>query len=135
MMETTRCGLWRERGRTVAVVVDTEGHCHRIPPPPDGDSGRWDWLSDLGAHHGLDFELALPESMATNSLPRLALESGIPVWLVPDKLVEAIRYVAFPRQRRPWVAALLARIPDATAWRAHLRRPISSCDPRQLLLL
>lgn len=136
MTATTRCGLWRDRSCTIAVVLDTEGHCQRIAPPPENESECWDWLLYLGADHGLDVELALPESMVTIScLPRLAVENGIPVWLVPDKLLDAIRAVAFARQRRPWVATLLARIPDVRAWRPHLRRLLSSRDPRQLLLL
>lgn len=135
MTETTRCGLWRERGRVVAVAVDTEGRCHRLAPPPSDESGCWDWLLELGAGHGLDVELALPESMACTCLASLAVEHGIPVWLVPDPLVDAIRHVAFARQHRPWVAALLARLPDGRTWRPHLRRPVSSRDPRQLRLL
>lgn len=135
MSDTTRCGLWRERGRTVAVVVDTEGRCLRIAPPPDDASGYWDWLTCLGAEHGLDVELALTESMArSDSFLHLAQHGGIVVWLIPDKLVDAIRHVAFDHQRRHWVAALLARLPSAGAWRAHLRRQVFS-DERQMLLL
>lgn len=136
MNDTTRCGLWRERGRTVAVVVDTEGRCQQIDPPPDDEAERWDWLSSLAAEHGLDVELALTASMArSDSLLHIAQQNGITLWLIPDELVDAIRYVAFGRQRRQWVAALLARIPDAAAWRAHLSRQVSNADLRQLLLL
>lgn len=136
MNDTTRCGLWRERGRTVAVVVDTEGRCQCIAPPPDDEAERWNWLGSLAAEHGLDVELALTASMArSDSLLHLAQQNGITLWLIPDELVDAIRYVAFGRQRRQWVAALLARIPDAAAWRAHLRRQASNDDRRQLLLL
>lgn len=93
-------------------MVDTEGRCLRNAPPPDDESGYWDWLSSLGAEHGLDVELALTESMARrDSLLHLARQGGIPVWLVPDRLLDAIRYVAFAHQRGHWVAALLARSP------------------------
>jgi len=136
MNQRTRCGLWRERGRTVAVVVDTEGRCQRLAPPPDDESERWDWLSSLAAEHGLDVELALTESMArSDSLLHIAQQNGIQTWLIPDELADAIRYVAFGHQRGHWVAALLARIPDAGAWRAHLRRQVSNDDSRQILLL
>lgn len=135
MNATTRCGLWRMRGRTIAVVVDTEGRCQRIAPPPDDDSGYWDWLSGLGAEHGLDVELAVTESMArSDSLLHLAQHSNIPVWLIPDKLADAIRYVAFAHQRGHSVAALLARLPDAGSWRPRLRQ-VSNTDPRQMRLL
>jgi len=137
MNDYARCGVWYgDRGQLVAVVVDTEGRCHKTPPPPLQDSDRWDWLDQLWGEHGLDVELVLPESVGrSNRLGRLALEHGIPLWLAPDVLVDAIREAALARPRLATVAAVLARLPDVRAWRAHLRRVRSLEDHRQLVLL
>ena len=137
MNDTTRCGLWRERGRTVAVVVDTEGRCQRIAPPPDDESERcWAWLSaSLTSEHGL-----------TSSSPSLRRWPGAirpctrpaerhRALAHPRRTDDAIRYVASAVNEGSGSQRSLARIPDAAAWARTLRRQAPSNDDRRQLPL
>ena len=137
MSEVPRCGIWVDgRGRLVAAVVGADLRRYAVPSPPRHDEERWDWLARLQQEHGPDVELVLPVTVARNdSLGRYALAGGMPLWLAPERLVEAISNAAFSSPRASTVSSILARLPDVSAWRAHLRRPASLNEPRQLILL
>ena len=136
-MTPPMCGLWPGRQGLVAVVVDEDGRSE--PPiiaPATDDDDCWNFLSLLDATVGLDYELVLPSHLARlSSIPRLALERGVHVWLVPDHLVEAVRIIAGLNKGPPRrTAAALARVPLAPTLRRALRH-LSPPDRRQLALL
>ena len=121
------CGVWpsRQKGRGfVAVVVDEDGNAQPPLAVGRGADDAWGLLDRLDASVGLDCELVLPDWIAKSSeLARFALERGTAVWLVPGTILESVRVVAHLATGPPVrTAAALARLPLASALRAHLRR-------------
>lgn len=134
-MSEVLCGIWPGQRGLVAVVVDDDGRAQQPLLSARTDEARWALLSHLDSTIGLDYELVLPAWLArSDGIARLALERSVPLWLVPAALVEGIRIVGGlgtgPPRR---TAAALARLPLATALRAHLRR-VCPQDRRQLSL-
>jgi hypothetical protein len=129
-------GFWSTNVRNlVAVAVDDDG----LPGPPlraaRTDEACWALLAYLEAADGLDFELVLSDSLARSTpITRIALERGVPIWLAPDALVDALRVVgrfgAGPPRR---TAAALARLPLTRVFREQMRR-VDPADHRQLRL-
>ena len=132
----SRVGFWPPRSRQlVAVVVDDDGQPGPQLRAARTDEACWALLAYLEASDGLDFELVLSDWLARSTpLARIALERGVPVWLVPDALVDALRVVGRlglgPPRR---TAAALARLPLTTVFRAQMRRVVHG-DRRQLAL-
>lgn len=134
----TSCGLWLSRRRLVAVVVDDDGRASPATFATPDDEGRWALLDQVDAVHGLDWELVLAEDLLkTDTVSRLALERGHPVWVAPQRLVQAIRQAAGLATGPPArVAAMVARLVIVPGFRNHLRRVERCfCDHRQLPLL
>ena len=132
----TACGIWPTRGRLIAVVVDDCGRAEPGSLCATDDDERWTLVERVGAVHGLDCELILPDSLlCTDRLPRFALLRGHPVWVAPWSLIDAIRVASHLRSSSR-VAAMIARLPITSALCGYLRRlQRVHRDPRQLPLL
>ena len=133
----TACGLWLARGRLIAVVVDDTGRASPAISACLDDDARWGLLEHVEATHSLDIDLVLAEELSRHdNIGRLALQRGLPVWLAPQRLVDAISAAAGmatgPPARR---AAMIARLMRVPAWRGYLRRLELNADRRQLPLL
>jgi hypothetical protein len=134
-MPAAYCGIYPGRGDTlVAVAVDEDG---RASPPARAvrsDDARFELLFHLEATTGPDIELVVPDWLARlDSIARLATtDMGIPVWVAPMPLVDTLRVVTHAEQPAR-MAALIARLPLASALRDQLRR-VRPVDRRQLPL-
>ena len=132
----TACGLWPARHGLVAVVADDDGRGGTAIGVALNDDARWGLLVHLEATQGLDCELVLPEDLLRDSIAHLAVERGLPAYLAPRTLVEAIRTVAGLTTGPPRRTALmLARLPLSPALRAFLRPLRRSNNASQLHLL
>lgn len=99
------------------------------------DEGRQVGLEQLAEVQGL--ELVMPEMQrAVDPFAELALGRGVPVWLVPELLLDALRRAAGLHTGPPArTAALLARLPHVAMLRPSLRRMTLEPDPCQLSML
>jgi hypothetical protein len=122
------CGIWPDRRKLVAVILDDAGRARR--PILVARTARavealaTYLLEDIGA------EIVLVDACLKEPLGR-ANFGNERVWVAPGVLVEPIRHAAALSARA--TAAMLARLPRIPALRTQLRRP--ACDPRQLTLL
>ncbi|MEK7862733.1 MAG: hypothetical protein AAB295_05645, partial [Chloroflexota bacterium] len=84
------CGVWMTEHRLVAVAVDERGVA--LGAAQSGwrdDDARWDLVSSIEAHHGLDCVFVVSERLhAADALPRIAAQRGLRVLITPDHLVE-----------------------------------------------
>lgn len=133
----TACGLWLARRRLIAVVVDDGGRASPAISACLDDDARWGLLEHVEATHGLDVDLVLAEELSKyDNIGRLALERGLPVWMAPQRLIDAIATAAGLARGPPArTAAMIARLMRVPAWRGHLRRLELNADRRQLSLL
>ena len=133
-MGGTTCGVWPAARGLVAALVDADGVLALTTALPGDPDERCLWLSRAVAHHGPCFEMVLPSSVARDdSLGRLTLEHGYPVWVAPTRLVLAIARAAWWRPSPRQMAAILARLPQVRPLRSALRR-LPPDEPRQLTL-
>jgi hypothetical protein len=132
----TACGIWPTRRRLIAAVVDDWGRDEPGSLYATDDDERWALIERVGAMHGLDCELILPDSLlSADRLPRFALARGHPVWVAPWSLIDAIRVAAHLRASSR-VAAMIARLSTTSVLCGYLRRlQRVHRDPRQLSLL
>jgi hypothetical protein len=119
------CGVWQERSKLLAVVLDDAGRASK--PIRMGTS--------IPAAEGLvahldDTEIVIPERLLALPIARSAAASGR-LWVAPNSLIEPIRLAASLSARGS--AAMLARLPRIAAVRPLLHR--RATDPRQLTLL
>lgn len=130
------CGLWYARRRLVAVVVDSEGRASPAIAAAQGEDSRWGLFARLDAIHGFDFELVITEQLAKDDcIGHTALARSIPVWVAPQRLIDAIRAAAALATGPPArTAAMIARLAVVPTWRSHLRRVGQEPDRRQLPL-
>ncbi len=88
------------------------------------DDARWDLLSSIEAHHGLDCVFIVPETLHTaDALPRIAARRGARALIAPDHLVEPaclLNGIARASPRR--LALLLARMPLCRLFAERLMR-------------
>lgn len=133
----TACGLWLARRRIVAVVLDDRGRASPAVSASLDDDARWGLLEQVDGPHGLDVDIVLAEALSRcDNIGRLALERGLPVWLAPQRLIDAIAAAAGLARGPPArMAAVIARLMLVPAWRGHLRRLEIHTDRRQLSLL
>jgi hypothetical protein len=129
-------GIWLGRRGLVAVAVDGHGRAGAPLRVAGTDDAAHALLAYLEAsHRGTAFELVLPDRLGREApVARVALDSGVALWLVPDGLVDAVRAVgALVNSPPPRTAAALARMPAAPVFRAQLHR-FGPGDQRQLSL-
>lgn len=130
------CGVWAGRRGLVAVLVDDDGAAGRpFVISTASPESRWEVLERIDAAQGLDWQIVLPQWLARHdALAHFALARGIAVWLVPNRLVEAVRTLGrldrLPANR---IAAALARLPRIPLFSSELRR-LQPPDRRQLRL-
>lgn len=131
------CGIWPGRHQLVAVIADDEGKASAPIVVARTDDARWGLLEHLDGTQGLDCELVVSEEfLRADSIANLALRRGLAVWVVPWRLVEAIRVVAGLARGPPKrTAAMLARTPLNSVLRPHLRRLERRGDEQQQNLL
>jgi hypothetical protein len=98
---------------------------------------RWGLLERLDRDLGLDWELVVPSDLAgEDGFGVLAPKRGVSLWVVPRKLIDALRRAAaFDRQPGRKTARMLARLPSCAPLRPLLRRVAPPTDRRQRLLL
>jgi hypothetical protein len=131
------CGVWRGRRGLSAVLVDEDGSARQpLLISTASPEARWELLEHIDATEGLDWQLVLPQSLArADPIARFALARDIPIWVVPNSVVEAVttlgRLDLLPAGR---IAAALARLPSIPFFRRDLRR-LEPPDRRQLDLL
>ncbi len=126
--------IWPARRQLVAVAVNDDGRVQLVASFERTDEGRWQMLSRADAELRLDYELVIPDWLArSDTMAQLALSRGIPAWLIPPPILEAVCIVCGTGPPRRFAAAL-ARVPRAPVLRAHLRR-LAPADHRQLPLL
>jgi hypothetical protein len=119
------CGVWMTARRLVAVAVDDEGLVlARAIAVPREDDARWDLVARVEAEHGLDVAFVVTETMlATDALPRMAMQRGAYVRVAPDELVDFASRLVGPLRLTPVrLATLLARLPLAPPFAARLSR-------------
>lgn len=119
------CGIWRDRSKLVAVVLDDAGRASK--PIRMGTS--------IPAAEGLvahldETEIVLAEALLALPIARSAAIEGR-LWIAPNALVEPIRLASALSPRG--AAAMLARLPRIPSVRLLLHR--RATDPKQLTLL
>jgi len=108
------CGVWMTARRLVAVAVDECGVVLGATQSAwRSDEARWDLVSSLEAHHGLDCTFVVAETLhASDELSRIAARRGARVLVAPDRLVEPACLLNGIRRASPHrLAMLLARMP------------------------
>jgi hypothetical protein len=120
----TSCGIWPGQRRLVAVAADDDGRF--VDPVGRGsysDEGRWDLVSFIEGHHGLDCVFVVTEAFARDDpFGRLAVSRGARVWMVPDHVVDDFRMLACNPSASPrQLALLLARVLLCLPLRPKLR--------------
>lgn len=129
------CGLAATRRTLVAVVASADGRCRRPLTAARTAEARHALVSYLLSDR--DLELVVCEDVLADSIVEVATRNGIPTWIAPARLVEALCVATGtnPRSARP-VARFLARVPRAPALRPLLRRLTpAGTEPNQLPLL
>ena len=127
-------GLWSTPRGLWLVILD--GGRTQLPLRIlRSDRGRRAGLERLAAVQGI--EIVIPEAQrAVDPFAELALGGGVPVWLVPELLLDALRRAAGLHTGPPArTAALLARLPHVPLLRSSLRRLTREPDPCQLSML
>jgi hypothetical protein len=128
------CGLWRTPRRLLAVVLDE----HDRPRPPISvaltHDARWGlvvWLQSKGCR-----DVVLTDLLARGDpIARIAVTSGVRLWMLPAQVVEGVRQATELTKRPPkHTAALLARWPSAPALRPYLRAAEPDVSDLQLAL-
>ncbi len=131
------CGVWPGRRGLSAVLIDKEGGvltASMIAAASVQDS--WELLERIDSAQGLDWQLVLPRFLARRDpLAQVALDRNVPVWVVPEHVVEAVRLLgSLERMPANRIAAAIARIPTISLFTSQLRR-LQPPDRRQLRLL
>jgi hypothetical protein len=112
------CGLWQGPRRLVAVILDEDGYQRRPITVP---------LSPANTHHLLAYLAAIDIGMLilperSHTLIAQALALPLPLRLVPDYLLDAIRTASGHNHRPPRNTALmLARWHTIPTLRPYLR--------------
>lgn len=122
---TTHCGLWLNRRRLIAVVVDQDGRASpALCAAADTDESKWNLLLHIDQIHGLDYHLIASEELVRSDpiICQLALIRGVGLWVAPRRLIHAVRAAAgFHSGPQARVAAMIARLPLVPGFRGHLR--------------
>ena len=120
----TTCGLWPGQRNLVAVAADDDG---RFAGPAGkanySDEERWDLLSYIEGHHGLDCAFVVTEGFArADPIARIAVGRGARVWMIADNVVDDFRVLACNPNASPrQLSLLLARLPLCLPLRPKLK--------------
>jgi hypothetical protein len=120
----TTCGLWPGQRNLIAVVADDDGRFAGPAGKGDySDEGRWDLLSYIEGHHGLDCAFIVTDGFArADPIARLAVNRGARVWMVADQVIDDFRVLACSQNASPkQLALLLARTPLCLPLRPKLQ--------------
>lgn len=129
-------GLWKVPNGLVAMP-DLDGAPGEPLTVEHSLCARWGLLERFDRDLGLDWELVVPTDLAgPDGFGELAPRRGVPLWVVPRQLIDALRRAAaLDRQPGRNTARMLARLPSCAPLRPLLRRLAPPTDRRQRPLL